>query len=411
MSITQDSNSGLKLMQQNNWRVGNLFGIPLFLDPSWFFVVIFITVINALDLQPRFGNISWVAGFVMALLLFGSVLLHELGHSLVALRQGIKVNSITLFLFGGVAAIDRESKTPLGAFGVAVAGPSVSLALFAIFAAIAQFLPTDTVLQLLAADLSRINLVLAVFNMIPGLPLDGGQVLKALVWQVTGDRFKAVRWAANCGKFIGGLGIAFGLSLLLINGQIGSIWLSLIGLFIYRNADSYSKVTSLQQAIQQITAAETMTRDFRVVDAHLTLRSFAEEYVLSDVQKSFPYYATADGRYRGLVPIDALQVIERSEWDVQSLGDIVRPLTEIPTLPEKSSLVTVINSLEEKQLDFITILSPAETVAGIIDRGDVVRAIATKLSLPISEADIKGIKTEGVYPQGFQLLALAKSIS
>ncbi len=396
-------------MQQNNWRVGNLFGIPLFLDPSWFFVVLFVTVVNALDFLPRFGSISWVAGFVMALLLFGSVLLHELGHSLVALRQGIKVNSITLFLFGGVAAIDRESSTPLGAFGVAIAGPMVSLGLFAIFAVTAQILPSGTLLRFLAADLGRINLVLAIFNMIPGLPLDGGQVLKALVWQITGDRFKGVRWAATSGKFLGGLAIAFGFSLLLLRGSFSALWIALIGLFIYRNADSYDKLTILQQALLQITAADAMTRDFRVVDAHMSLRQFAETYVLSDMQKPVPYYASADGRYRGLVPIEDLQIVERSQWDSQQLMSITRPLTEISTLPEKASLVEVISYLEEKQLSFLTILSPAETVSGVIDRGDIVRSIASKLSLPISEAEIKRIKQEGTYPPGFQLPAIAKS--
>lgn len=396
-------------MQQNNWRVGNLFGIPLFLDPSWFFVVLFVTFVNAMDFLPRFGGISWVAGFVMALLLFGSVLLHELGHSLVALRQGIKVNSITLFLFGGVAAIDRESNTPLGAFGVAIAGPMVSLGLFALFAIAAQFLPSGTLLRFLAADLGQINLVLAVFNMIPGLPLDGGQVLKSLVWQVTGDRFKGVRWAAASGKFLGGLAIAAGLSLLVVTGRFNALWIALIGLFVYRNADSYDKLTALQQALTQITAADTMTRDFRVVDAHMSLRQFAETYVLSDMQKPIPYYASADGRYRGLVPIEDLQIVERSQWDIQQVTSIARPIAEIATLPEKSSLVEVINYLEEKHLDFLTVLSPAETVSGVIDRGDVVRAIATKLSLPISEAEIKRIKQEGTYPPGFQLPAIAKS--
>lgn len=193
-------------MQQNNWRVGNLFGIPLFLDPSWFLIVILVTFGNAQSFLPRFGAVSWLAGFVMALLLFGSVLLHELGHSLVALRQGITVKSITLFLFGGVAAIERESKTPLGAFGVAIAGPMVSLALFAVFALAAQLFPTGSLVRILTLNLSETNLVLALFNMIPGLPLDGGQVLKALVWQITGDKFQGVRWAAASGKFFGGLG-------------------------------------------------------------------------------------------------------------------------------------------------------------------------------------------------------------
>jgi len=203
---------------QASWRIGSLFGIPLFLDPSWFFILAFVTIINAQNLDPTFGSSwAWSGGFVMALLLFGSVVLHELGHSLAARSQGIKVNSITLFLFGGVASIDRESKTPGEAFQVAIAGPAVSLTLFGLFYALSQALPPSSLGENIVSDLAHINLVLALFNLIPGLPLDGGQVLKAAVWKLTGNRFQGVRWAARTGKAFGGLAIALGLGVGLLH--------------------------------------------------------------------------------------------------------------------------------------------------------------------------------------------------
>jgi Zn-dependent protease len=346
----------------------------------------------------------------MALLLFGSVVLHELGHSLAARSQGIKVNSITLFLFGGVASIDRESKTPGEAFQVAIAGPAVSVTLFGLFYALSQALPPSSLGQNIVSDLARINLVLALFNLIPGLPLDGGQVLKAAVWKLTGNRFQGVRWAARTGKAFGGLAISLGLGVGLLTGEfLGSMWIALIGWFVFRNASLYDRLTTLQEALLQLVASDAMTREFRVVDANQTLRSFADEYILADMQTPMPYYASANGRYRGLVAIEDLHFVERSRWETPTLESIVRPLSEIATVEEKTSLVEVINTLEARPLNRLTVLSPAGTVAGVIDRGDIVRAVATKLHLPITDAEIKRIKAEGSYPQALQLPAIAQA--
>lgn len=396
---------------QSNWRIGSLIGIPLFLDPSWFFILAFITYINAQDLSAKFSlGLAWGAGLAMALLLFASVLLHELGHSVAALSQGIKVNSITLFLFGGVASIEKESKTPGEAFQVAIAGPAVSLILFGLFYAIARALPTSSLGNILTIELARINLVLAVFNLIPGLPLDGGQVLKALVWKLTGSKFQGVRWAALTGKIIGGLAIAFGLFVVLQGSPLG-IWTALIGWFVFRNANAYDRLTTLQEVLLQLKASDAMTREFRVVDANQTLLSFAQEYILSDTHAPLPIYAAANGRYRGLVAIEDLHFIERSLWETQTVESIVRYLSEVTTVEEKTPMLTVINTLESSKENRLTVLSPAGAIAGVIDRGDIVSAIAKKLSLPIPEEEIKRIKAEGTYPPGFQLAAIAKATS
>ena len=312
---------------QSNWRIGSLFGIPLYIDSSWFIILAFVTIINAGDLNASGlsqGNpvLGWITGLVMALLLFASVLLHELGHSLVAKAQGIEVNSITLFLFGGVASIDRESDTPTQAFQVAIAGPVVSIALFGLFKVMTQFLGEYSLLQVLTSDLARINLVIGIFNLIPGLPLDGGQVLKALVWKLTGDRFIGVHWASASGKLIGWFGISVGLFFVLLTGEIGAIWLVLISWFVLRNANAYDQLTTIQQALLEIVAAEVMTREFRVVDANLSLRAFAEEYIVSDLFVNMPYFAASEGRYRGLVVVSDLHSIERSEWETKTLAQI-----------------------------------------------------------------------------------------
>ncbi len=311
---------------QANWRIGSLWGIPLYLDSSWFLILVFVTIVKARDVG------SWIAGFILALLLFGSVLLHELGHSLVARSQGIGVNSITLFLFGGVASIDRESKTPGEAFQVAIAGPIVSMVLFGLFYLLTQLFSESGLLHLLASDLANINLVLALFNLIPGLPLDGGQVLKAIVWKVKGNRFAGMRWAAASGKLLGWFGISLGLFFILMTGEIGAVSITLISWFVLRNADAYDRMTQLQEALLELVAADAMTREFRVVNANLTLRYFADEYILTDTSTPVAYYAASDGRYRGLVRVKDLQSVERSEWDSQTLEAIAHPLTEIPSV-------------------------------------------------------------------------------
>jgi Zn-dependent protease/predicted transcriptional regulator len=395
---------------QRNWRVGSLFGIPLFIDPLWF-LILGLATLNFGIAYTEWGNaIAWSAGTVMALLLFVSVLLHELGHSLVAKSQGIKVNSITLFMFGGIAAIEEESKTPGKAFQVAIAGPLVSISLFFLLRFFANFVPPTTPVQEMVQDLGRINLVLALFNLIPGLPLDGGQVLKAAIWKVTGDRFLAVHWAARAGQILGYSAIAFGFLVDYLTGElVTGLWIALLGWFGVRNATSYNRVTVIQETLLKLTAADAMTRDFRIVDANSSLRSFADSYLL-DTNPSQVYFAESDGRYRGLVSIDDLRLIERSEWD-QTLQSIVHPLTEIPTVTESTTLVEAINKLEKENLPRVTVLSPAGTVAGIIDRGDILRTFAQKLNLRISDAEIKRVKEEGTFPPGLQLGAIARQQS
>ncbi|NMG08262.1 site-2 protease family protein [Brasilonema sp. UFV-L1] len=395
---------------QTNWKIGSLFGIPLFLDPLWFVILGLATLNFGVAYQAWGTVLAWSAGVVMALLLFGSVLLHELGHSLVARSQGIRVNSITLFLFGGIASIEEESKTPGKAFQVAIAGPAVSVFLFAILRVLVNILPDNSPASVMVGDLARINLVLALFNLIPGLPLDGGQVLKAALWKATGNRFQAVRLAAKAGQILGYGAIALGMLVDYLTGElVTGLWIALLGWFGIRNANSYDRITILQETLLNLVAANAMTRDFRVVDANQTLRSFADSYLL-DASTVEVYFAESDGRYRGIVSIDDLRLVERSQWETLPVQSIVHPLTEIPTVAESTSIVEVINKLENEQLPRITVLSPAGAVAGVIDRGDIVRELAQKLNLRITEAEIKRIKEEKSYPPGLQLGVIAKSV-
>ncbi|MBW4418410.1 MAG: site-2 protease family protein [Myxacorys californica WJT36-NPBG1] len=405
---------------QSGWRVGSLFGIPLRIDPSWFFVVALVTLSAGAEFQANYAQewgaqTAWGMGLATALLLFLSVLLHELGHSLVAKLQGIQVQSITLFFFGGIAAIEQEPKTPGKAFQVAIAGPAVSFSLFLIFGLIGFLTPgVDAPLRVLFTRLAGINLVLTLFNLIPGLPLDGGQVLKSIVWKATGSQIQGIRWAASSGRMLGFIAIAwgladtFGVSSALGLPYIGGLWIALIGWFVVQNAATYSRLTDLQEALLKIKSEDAMTREFRVVDANMTLRRFADDHLLSGTRAPV-YYAASNGRYRGMVDVDGLQLIERSEWETKTLSSILKSLSDVPTVQESTPIVEVIQLLDDKNLSQITVLSPAEAVAGVIDRGDIVRALGQKMNLRISDTIIKQIKEDGTYPPGLKLGTIAQS--
>jgi Zn-dependent protease len=396
---------------QSSWRIGAIFGIPLFIDSSWFIILALVTV--SYGLQPAWhaiwGNLAWLMGLALALLLFSSVLLHELGHSLAAKVQGIGVTSITLFLFGGIASIDKESKTPGDALKVAIAGPLVSFGLFILLTAVSQIPGLPRPVEVVTANVAQINLVLTLFNLIPGLPLDGGQVLKAIVWKATNSRFQGIRWAARSGQTLGWLGILGGLALALLYQEFSGFWIAAIGWFALRNAAAYNQVTNLQEAMMSLSAADAMARDFRVVDADMTIRQFADTYLLEENRPPV-YFAASEGRYRGLVTVDDIRTIERSQWETMTLQDIVKPLLVIPSIREGTPLSEAIDKLETQSLARITVLTPADAVAGTLDRGDVVQAIAQRLGMKVPPAMIQRIKDEGQYPPGLQLPSIARSV-
>ncbi len=397
---------------QSGWRIGSILGIPLFLDTSWFIILLLVTFAYGSDptWQSTWGPLAWGVGLALALLLFTSVLLHELGHSLVARSQGIQVNSITLFLFGGIAAIEKESRTPGQAFQVAIAGPLVSFSLYLGLTLLIALPGLPLVVQTVLGNVAQINLVLTLFNLIPGLPLDGGQVLKAAIWKATQSRVKGIRWAARTGQFLGWAAIGLGVLAYLAQPSLDLIWIVLVGGFAVRNAAAYGRVADLEDNLSQLTAADAVSREFRVIDADQMVRSFAEAYLLQ-TERAPAYFASSDGRYRGLITLEAVQQLERGTWDTTPLQDIAQPLSSIPTVREPTPLAEVINALEQSQLKRITVLTPADAVAGVIDRGDIVRAMAQNMNLPISEALIQRIKDDGEYPPGLKLASLAKALT
>jgi Zn-dependent protease/CBS domain-containing protein len=363
-------------------RVGNLFGIPFYVHPSWFLVLGLVTWTYGSGLAaafPYLGNgLALLLGLMTALMVFASVVAHELGHSFVALRQGIDVKSITLFIFGGVAALEKESKTPGEAFWVAIAGPLVSLALFAIISALgfATFAsgPVAGILGVLAS----VNLALGLFNLIPGLPLDGGNILKALVWKITGNPYKGVRFASRVGQIFGWVAVASGLIPLLVAGSFANFWNLLIGFFLLQNAGRAAQFAKVQEQLAGLTAADAVTENSPIVSANLTLREFADEQLLSG-QNWQRFLVTDDnGQLVGAISVDSLRSIPTVLWSETQVKNVMRPLDEFSSVSSEQTLWEAVQLLEERKLSALPVVRENGVLVGILEKSAIMQLLYRK---------------------------------
>ncbi|MBD2256685.1 site-2 protease family protein [Pseudanabaena sp. FACHB-2040] len=358
-----------------NLKVGNLFGIPFYVNLSWFLVLALVTWNYGRELAfafPALGSATpWLLGLMAALLLFASVLAHELGHSFAARRQGIGVNSITLFLFGGLAALEKESTTPRGAFEVAIAGPLVSFILFGLFTLVNLVLPLTGPFAAIVSLLGYINLALGVFNLIPGLPLDGGNVLKAAVWQITGNPYKATRIASRSGQLIGWVAIISGLGSVLGLFPFGSIWNLLIGFFLLQNANRSGQFATVQERLDGLTAEDAVAATSPVVAADATLREFAETVFLAGTSQWQKFLVVnAEGQLAGTLKVDALQRVSRDLWADTAVGDIMEPET-MTTVESDQSLLDVVKVLEQNRLQALPVIGENGVLVGLLEKASI----------------------------------------
>ncbi|MFM7908967.1 MAG: site-2 protease family protein [Microcystis sp.] len=362
-----------------NIRVGNLFGIPFYINPSWFFVLGLITLTYGGDLSqfPQLtGIMPWLLGFLAAILLFASVVAHELGHSFVAIAQGIEVKSITLFLFGGLATLGRESKTPLEAFLVAIAGPLVSLLLFGIFLIIVSNISLNAPMAAILSLLAYINLALGLFNLIPGLPLDGGNILKAIVWQVTGNPNKGVLFASRFGQFFGWLAIVIGALSILGISQFGSFWTLLIGVFLLQNAGFSAQSAKVQDFLSRYTAKDVISPNSPVVPINLTLRDFANNYVIGKQQWSKFLVTDSEGKLLGVVNVEDMKTIPTSQWTEVNIGQLLQTSESLKLVLSHTSLLDVVKILEGENLSQVTVVEENGTVLGLIEKASILTFLA-----------------------------------
>jgi Zn-dependent protease/CBS domain-containing protein len=360
-------------------RVGNLFGIPFYVNPSWFLILALVTFDLGSSLGGSFpgvgGVFSLLLGLVGALLLFASVLAHELGHSFVAIQQGIEVKSITLFLFGGLASLDKDSKTPGQAFWVAIAGPAVSLMLFALFTAISVGTNISGPLAAMVGLLASINLILALFNLIPGLPLDGGNILKALVWKITGNPSKGILFASRVGQIVGWIAIAIGLLSILGISNIGSFWTLLIGWFLLQNAGRSAQSATLQETLTRLKAEDAVIPNGPIVSADLSLREFANNYVIGKTEWHKFLVTNEDGQLLGAIAVDDLKIIPTSNWPITPVRELMQPVDLLATVQSDQSLLDVITLLEKQKLTSLPVIRANGVLVGILEKASIVRLL------------------------------------
>ncbi|HEY9848021.1 MAG TPA: site-2 protease family protein [Leptolyngbyaceae cyanobacterium] len=366
------------------FRVGNLFGIPFNVHPSWFFILGMVTLTYGGQLAVKFpglaGPLPWILGLAAGLLLFSSVLAHELGHSLVAIKQGIEVKSINLFLFGGLAHLEKESKTPAEAFWVAIAGPLVSILLFGIFTAIGIGTNLSGPLAAIVGLLASINLALALFNLIPGLPLDGGNILKAAVWKITGNPYKGVFFASRVGQIFGWIAIISGLIPVFLYNSYGSFWNILIGWFLLQNAGMSAQAAKVQDKLAGLTAEDAVVPNGPIVSADISLRKFANDFVIGqDLWNKF-LVTNEDGQLLGTISVQDLKTVSLELWPQITVQELTKPIENGKTVKSNQSLLEVINLLEQEQITQLPVVRENGVVVGMLEKTSIINLLQRQAS-------------------------------
>ena len=404
------------------WQLLRIRGIPLRIHPSWFLILAVATV--AFQQQYRLslaGSAAgvpplpwlWGLGLITAVLLFVSVLLHELGHSLVALSQGVQVKSITLFLLGGVASVERECSTAIGALLVAAAGPAVSLLLgISLLAASHSAAHLAPWLGVMITELGSLNLVLALFNLLPGLPLDGGLIVKALVWQVTGSQRRGVQVANASGRLLAYLAIGFGALLLLRGAGMGGAWLLLLGWFGLGAVRNQQQMLQLQAALTTLKVRDAAARRFRVLEASSSLRELSRVR-LAEESPAGPadWLLVCDrGRWQGVIDDATLQALPVQRWDSDRVGDHLQPLSSLASIAEDAPLWQAVQQLEDSNAPRLLVLSPAGLPSGTLERPDLGVAVLARLGVTLPEPLLQAARRHNTYPLGLALPQVVRAM-
>ena len=381
--------------ERTGLRLFTIFGIEIRLDVSVLIIFSLIVFSLGAGLFPQWHpdwtpGMYWVTAIGAAIMFFASLLAHELSHSLVAQRFGIRVPRITLFLFGGVAEIESEAETPQAEFTIAIAGPLMSLALGVLFSSLASLSMDDATRALLLEDpqaaiaslspavtaciwLGSVNVVLAVFNMIPGFPLDGGRVFRALIWRVTGDHLLASRISSTTGRWFGWFIMGLGLWNLLAFRNFGGLWLILIGWFLSHLASaSYSQLLT-QRSLRALKVGDVMRTRFESVPPQVSVEDFIENYLLRSNQLLWP--VMDDDQPLGLVSFSDVATIPVAERSGRRVSQVMVELSRAAVLDVNAQASVALNALLAAGDAPVAVVQKGKVV-GLVRGSDVLRWIA-----------------------------------
>jgi Zn-dependent protease/CBS domain-containing protein len=367
-------------------RIGRLAGIDIIVHWSWLVIFFFLawSLAEGLflhDYPSWTRSQAWLAGAITSLMVFASVLIHELSHSLVARRQGINVSSITLFIFGGVSSLTEEPRDPRQEFTIAAVGPATSLLLAGLFAI--GGLVFRGGIGTASFYLAFINAVLGAFNLLPGFPLDGGRILRAAAWARDKNLVQATRVASTSGTVIAYVLMAGGLLLLLFSGILSGLWFILIGWFLLSQAKaSYEQVVT-RDVLQDVPVNAATSLDFHPVSPELNLDAFVSDYVLRFHQRTYP--VAEGGDIRGLVSLVDLKKYPRDEWPSRRVSDVMTPRDLLHVVSPSDSLATVAELLARGGFHQLPVMSNGHFI-GFVTRAGIIRLIQTRGELMNVEA-------------------------
>lgn len=364
-------------------HLGKIWGIPIGLHFSWFFV--FGLLVWSLsggyfpNEYPQLSSAAHVAlAVVTSLLFFGSVLAHELGHSFLALRNKIPVNSITLFIFGGVAQIGQEPRSAGAEFRIAIAGPLVSLALGVVFGVLWVL---DQAIPYLAAPslyLMRINLILAIFNMVPGFPLDGGRVLRAIIWKITGNYQRSTQIASISGQVIAFGFIGLGIFSVINGNFMNGVWLAFIGWFLQNAAASAYAQVNLQEMLRGVTVRQAMMGECNEVTGLTTLHQLVNERVLVGGQHCF--FVTQDGNVQGMITLQDITSVPQPKWRFMTVDQVMKPLNRLEYLDADMQLLDALKEMDRANLSQMPV-TQAGRLIGTLSREQVLNYLRLRTQL------------------------------
>jgi Zn-dependent protease len=366
-------------------KIARIWGIPIGLHISWFLIFILLTwslSTSYFPLEyPKLGVSAYVAlAAVTSILFFGSVLAHELGHSIIALRNQIPVKNITLFIFGGVAQIEREPRTPGAEFRIAIAGPIVSLVLGLIFGGLWLL---DQAVPYLAAPslyLMRINLILAFFNLIPGFPLDGGRVLRAIAWQITGSYPRATRFATTSGQIVAFGFIAIGVYAMFNQLFMNGLWLVFIGWFLQNAAAVTAAQLRLQEALKGVTVQQAMTTDCTQIPGLMPVSELVEDHVLTGGHRCF--YISDPNGLAGMVTLRDITQLPKPKWRFTTAGQIMVPLDRVVHVSPQTELITALHIMDNANVAQVPVLEAGRLV-GTLTREQIIHYLRLRTELGI----------------------------
>src|SRR5665213_2090535 len=365
--------------------IGRIFGISIDLDYSWFLVFGLMTWILATSYYPaEFKNWSvaeyWFMGAFTAVMLFVSVLLHELGHSIVAKRYGIPVPRITLFVFGGVSQIATEPTSAGAEFWIATAGPAVSFVLALIFWELRPLLVSSGPLLAVVKYLALLNLVLGIFNLVPGFPLDGGRVFRSILWGITKDFRRATAIATVTGRIFGYLFIFYGVGQAISGNVFNGLWIAFIGWYLESAASSQSQTQIVKDLLGDHKVSEVMNQDFARISSDVTLQELVDKNVLTQGRRSF---VVGNGQGpAGLVTLSTIKEVPRSAWPTTSAGNVMIPIEKAISIDQSAQLWMALEKMGRDGVNQLPVLnSEGNGVVGMLSRDDVVHYLGALQAL------------------------------